>query len=648
MKKWCLIIWMVLTGTLWAQYWGEYPPVDSYWINVEAAIMEDCDAALKLRGGVHIAELNDLGLATIGSGNGEYGYFLFNGEWGTDAWGRWGYVSWPPSLMTLDMVSPLYRNHWHSWGCRHCGCNEGGGVSADTMRPLYAFGFWWNNPNLPGNLWLINEGYRVWGGGLMACRIIPCPLGVPGQNKISFAFTDSFCCDTNFAFLPDNAIISGDSPLYMRVETMFPEEELTAKLYIVDGPEIEELVQLDKIDATHWCGKLENSRILGLKSFATVKGEVVESEEEASDEVMVSLPILEVSPVEGLPAANNDTFFISHETMQHTADIRHRIRIERDLGGNKLDPRVCVDSVAYKIRTVWVANANLPNDTSTFHRQYPADGSYLRWDGSEENCAVHIFRWNFYAVGGALTGEAKGAYKNVLNVDNTFHLVTDSITTGGDSIKTKTILIDSDPNNDTLKAWLGTDQARAIAWQEGAGTTNYQYPPNAAMDHWNHYWENDAAHPTNTRTPCEGDEDVDAGIMQINRRVWRSTFDGSRMDTYPPGRYYASWDSLAWSWKVSIINGTWILDSAIVSEMTSQQRAFPDSCSYANCDSIPDTTNKEDLANYGYHAGGSKMTRLNSQSNWNIYIFHPKTDLDIDYAEYCKLVRRIRYRGNLW
>jgi hypothetical protein len=115
----------------------------------------------------------------------------------------------------------------------------------------------------------------------------------------------------------------------------------------------------------------------------------------------------------------------------------------------------------------------------------------------------------------------------------------------------------------------------------------------------------------------------------------------------PAGYTPAPWDSLAWNWKVCIENGRWIFEEAMPAKMVPQQRAFPDSCSYINCDSVPDIANQEDLANYGYHAGETKMRRITTQLLWNNYINNPSKS-EADRANYIKWVRRYKYRGNLW
>jgi hypothetical protein len=106
-------------------------------------------------------------------------------------------------------------------------------------------------------------------------------------NKVSFAFTD-----TTYTPLEDGAVVSGNSPLHMRADCTIPAKKLTARLFIVDGPGIERLVPLDRVDDYHWRGILENSRVLGLKSFATVRGEIVETKGQAFDTVMVALPAI--------------------------------------------------------------------------------------------------------------------------------------------------------------------------------------------------------------------------------------------------------------------------------------------------------------------------------------------------------------------
>lgn len=112
----------------------------------------------------------------------------------------------------------------------------------------------------------------------------------------------------------------------------------------------------------------------------------------------------------------------------------------------------------------------------------------MPWDHDSQDCTVTFSRDSLYVIGGDLTIEAKGKLVDIPDIRQDFTISTDTLA-GTDTVRTKWIRIDSDLSNDTLKAYLSSDQARAIAWEEGAGSLNQL--PNRAMPRWNHYWHKD-------------------------------------------------------------------------------------------------------------------------------------------------------------
>jgi hypothetical protein len=137
--------------------------------------------------------------------------------------------------------------------------------------------------------------------------------------------------------------------------------------------------------------------------------------------------------------------------------------------------------------------------------------------------------------------------------------------------------------------------------------------------------------------------------MQVVRSQWERFFNGSYIDNAYPGNWImCKWDSLAWNWQINLHNGLWWLDSALVSRMIfGDQSEWPDSCSFTDCDTVPDTPNKEDLANYGYHSGEPHMNDIKTADVWRTNI----TESNDEYAKYCKNVRKWKYRpnrDNLW
>jgi hypothetical protein len=269
---------------------------------------------------------------------------------------------------------------------------------------------------------------------------------------------------------------------------------------------------------------------------------------------------------------------------------------------------------------------------------------------------------SLYAVGGKLTIECLGKVRQdtLYKLNNKFRVVTDTLAANHtDTLRTKRILIDKDPTNAMFGERLDSDRAKAIAWQEYAGSSDQNHcheHRNGGIiynPHFNNYWDifidTQADTCIDSLTPCENAQGTDTGILQIYRTIWETTFDSTQHQReYPRTFQICKWDSLAWNWQINIKNGKWIFGEAMPSKMFGDQKDFPDSCSYADCDSVPDTANQEDLENYGYHAGAPKMKRIKTTADWKKYINNPTDPDDIKFAKYIRLVRRYRYRGNLW
>jgi hypothetical protein len=255
-------------------------------------------------------------------------------------------------------------------------------------------------------------------------------------------------------------------------------------------------------------------------------------------------------------------------------------------------------------------------------------------------------------VGGSLTVAGVGAMSPIPNIDNRFTATTDTVI-NDTSRATKVIMVDQDPLNQSFIDSLASDIIRAIAWVEYAGSNDHSHCDDPYNAQWNNYWDTFVGSQgdtcLDTRFPCENRWGLDTGIMQLYRTTWETVFDSSgHQGEYPQTFTVCRWDSLAWNWQLNIDNGSWIMTDAMPHKMTRSQKMFPDSCSFADCDSVPTQPNKEDLSTYGFHAGEGNMRRLIDEVTWNTYIFNPPTPLDADYADYVKLVRRYKYRGDLW
>ena len=667
MKK-LLLFFMLLTIAAQAQNWPP-PPEGNRYIGIQkfsAGQLEEF--IVETRGGVPTGELDELSLASMVSGEPGRAYYSFDGEEFYDSLYHIPGIEFtlPPGIFTEDYLYTARNKFrivysYHSTLCS-CDCIEGG---LDTLLNAVGFGFWWLNPLGPPSFWGINEGYNVYSTWLNIWRKIPCPPAPPWYGKDPLYFTDA-----DFNSLPDKAVVSGQSPLYLKAHTSTPVTQLQVTLRVDSPGAVDHLYNMENAGNNDWHLQAPPACSLGLKSFSTVKAFTHHPYTDStwdSDELTVALPKIFTM----VDSTLTDTVFIRSDSMKIAGDVKVGLAFIGDNTSMQVDPTSNDSLVAcagYKYKSRWIANENLADTLQkTYYRQYPRDSlTYLWWNDTTAKCLTTFKRDSLYVVGGKLTILGKGLLKEIIdgdsiyNIDNSFKVTTDTFNTANqDTFRTKLILIDKDPTNNEFKTKLGTDQARAIAWQEYAGSADVDHchdgtGNNAIYNpHWNHYWDTFILATGDTcpdsKVPCENHWGLDTGIMQIYRSTWENTFDTTGHHTdYPYTFIIGNWDSLAWNWKINIDNGKWIFQEAMPHKFTKSQKEYPDSCSYANCDSVPDIANKEDLANYGYHAGEFNMRRITSQDLWKDYINTPTDTLEIERANYIKMVRRYKYRGNLW
>jgi len=407
---------------------------------------------------------------------------------------------------------------------------------------------------------------------------------------------------------------------------------------IVAGPI--DTPKLGHIDGSIFHATYKNGRTLGLWSYNTVIAKTTwpgpDTTTWGRDDVDVALPVVEMAPLPGIPTIYNDTIFIDHQTMMLESDIRLRLR--HDGSGNEISPDAVVDSAGYKYKSRWVSSENfLP---LLYYRQYPADDSYLWWDGVRGNCQVDIFRWDLYAIGGELTLEAIGALNPVPNINNSFHEVTDSIISAADSIRTKKILIDSDPPNALFLDSLEHDIIKAIGWVEYAGSYDNDHHCHSPYNpRYNNYWDHvygGGATCFDSLTPCENIASTATGTMQMLRTVWDDAFESQNY--IPQGYFPARWDSIAWNWKINIHNGKYIYftDNYFRINNDIEQRMWDSTCVLCNpADSLPQYPNKEDLSTFGYKYGAPVMDTVTA-SNW-------KNVMKSSIGRYVRQVRGSKY-----
>jgi len=656
MKKICVLMCLVSFVSASAQYWPPPKHTSPSWI--EARHLQgpgNGDVCIEVEGWVGIPELDDRGLLSIGSGRPDYGYFFFNGVIESGPYGIPDLVfGWPPGLITPEYVWGEHNvfhivDQWHNGFC-NCDCLF---PTPDTMYPGYAFGFWWQDPSYPPSFWLINHGYTVSTDLMILWTKIPCPPAGPWYGKDRLYFSDSLWNE-----LPPAAVLSGDSRLYIKALPDVDLANLDVTLFLETSPEQAKIVHMTKVpDTREWHGSFTNSREVGLKSYNTAVAKTTYPGPDTTTWGRATVDVALPKILTQVDSVFTDTVFIRSDSMKVARDLKVSLRFYNDRDSQEVSAVSLVDTCGYKYKSLWIANSNLPvSQQKKYYRQFPGDTlTYRMWNDTTPDCQVSFNRDSLYVIGGKLTMVCKGKLRPVPDMDNSFLVNTDTLSVEGDTLRTRLILIDRDPINLSFKTRLGTDRARAIAWEEYAGSADPTHCRNPYNVRWNHYWDdriNGADTCRDTKTPCENATDTtakDTGIMQIFRTTWESTFDSTaHFGEYPMTFQVCKWDSLAWSWQINIRNGRWIFQEAMRHKMLPEQWAFPESCSFARCDSVPDSTNREDLGNYGYHAGEGNMRRIKSQKLWNDYINNPTVADEVQRANYIKRVRRYKYRGNLW
>jgi hypothetical protein len=632
--------------------WNNKPPNSYHWVVVEdLPPAENGDYRYLVKAQTNINELiyyDEQSFVTHDLGR---SYFSSDGY--IDSAGN-TVISFPPGWIVQEDLDNGYTYKYKRINYFAPGCGEMPKKIAyrDSIYIVAAI-MYWNavNPQY-------KAGYVIAGYAIKQIFRIVCEISGANPDKDKAFFTDS-----TYVALPDNAIISGDSPLYVSVE-LGHSTWAKARFSLTHAPD--SVVQIDlRHDGYYWRGHIANSKILGLKSYAKAKVKIVcngiDSLAAASmpDSVIVCLPKADVQGKFALrDRVYRDTVFISHDSMKVVDDVPVFLVCKDDATGKEINIKNDVDSVGYRYRSMWRSNTSQPDTMfqQRYYRIYRRDSTYVRWTNAFPNdlktCLVKLNHDSLYAIGGKLTIEARGALKHVDNINNAFKVNSDSITPQGDTIRHK-ILIDSDPSNAEFINYLGNDTVRAIAWKEWAGygahLWHHQYRPRL-----NHYWDtfivngNTCPRDTFLFKPIESttDSNTATGIMQILRTAWERQFDGRRedgpIDTFN-GRYpfYCKWDSVAWNWKVFVHKGAYIINKYLPEkiDLDAIQKTFPDSCPFAECDTFPSKKNKTDLIALGYNQGFPFMRRVKNDSLWGVFIADTTGP---EIPEYCKYVQEVR------
>ena len=279
-------------------------------------------------GGVEYGELAALGLPNIAyhteEGN---GYYLFSGEYillGTPPSQYHDYeMMFPPGILDVsDMTRPNEFKHTFSY-CYDCACGEIAGY--DTLYLANGFGYWYDDPNYL-NIWGIDHGYCVKEGHQFPYHRRVCPAPMP-SIKAHIVFTDSLY---DYA-LPDTAVVSGFSPLYMRAYSLEHEkaDTLFAKLYLEHHPDDYVMVPLLGFDLHSFAGKGPSGMELGLNSFDLAKAELYPDEGHLITSMMGEVSIGDAIPEISI-YTDNDTVYIRSDSMKIKQDLDVCLRLSDD------------------------------------------------------------------------------------------------------------------------------------------------------------------------------------------------------------------------------------------------------------------------------------------------------------------------------
>ncbi len=541
---------------------------------------------------MRLSELNEYQLFDMASGTIDARYFFFSGTYTVDTVvidGRTVYYNsptfnWPAEIVTRADLIPSFRNKVAYTYSFICGCYdyEEDPVPPDSARLADGIGYLHKiYPPSPG--WSYWAGYNNYLTHAHPCIVYPCPGGGGVDYKRAFVFTDS-----PYNELPDDVLLSGASRLYFKGYHSGGLSGSYVKLYLETDPANDITVQLTYDGDEAWRGSIENSKVLGLKSFNKVIGLYQEIRQDNTDWFLDSAYVYV-----GLPriATSVDTVIIRTDSMKISDDFIAALYFEDDYSGNKISAHTRIDSAGYRYSSFWVANSNRPPvSRQRYERDYPSDSTYLWWDNSTYAAAVTFWRDSLYVVGGSLSVNCVGAMTPIPNIDNSFTATTDTVINDTPRA-TKLILVNGEAPNLSISHQLADDIVRAMAYQES---------------NWHNYSNN---------YPLEHHIYTMTGMMQISRYWWENVFNGTDDDGLPDSYFLCKWDSLAWNWTLNVNNGRYIYHDVNFKKMTEKQKTW-DSLYFPQNDYTPDFTNREDLSSYGYHEGWPTM-RFVTADNWH-------------------------------
>jgi hypothetical protein len=648
MKNLYLLLFFVasLVHGLVAQDWGYLPGGDSRFLFIRALTPYQQGGftftPIETVGSVPMAELTGYGLASMAGGTLKARYFLFNGDYvviqriygGHLTYVKKAIFGWPGGIIKQEDLIPGHPNSYDRTYSFVCGCFDASEdpQPPDSARLADGFGYWELIYPTPPE-WPYWNGYTYYGCHAHPCIILPCPSGT-FEEKREFVFTDSL-----YNELPERSLISGQSRLYFKANRPSGYLGTYARLYLQTDPDNDTLVAMTYHGDEYWRGSLENSLLLGLRSYNLVIGEFYtiwpDSTEHFRDDdrVEVGLPVIETS---------TDTVIIRTDSMKVRDDLIASLFFRDDQGGGLISAAVRVDSAGFRDSSFWVANSSRADTRwhQRYRRHYPTDSTYLWWQKNPDSCNVKFWRDSLSVVGGSLSVVCVGALNEIPNIDNRFSVNTDSVI--NDTARaTKLITVDQDPVNDMFYDSLGSDIIRAIAWVEYAGSNDATHCDDHYNPPWNNYWD-DVITGTDTcfetKYPCENIISTATGTMQMIRTVWEPAF--TRPDYVPTGYYRVSWDSLAWNWALNVFNGKfiyWTDNFFRINLPTNPQRNWDSLCVLCDpADSVPLYPNKEDLSTFGYKRGATEMMNITKDS-WN------RTMEDTDGGRYVQKVRGSKY-----
>jgi hypothetical protein len=349
LKKYFTILIVLWAGvSVYGQVWPYVPSGYSTTLKVLPIPPENGQYRFKLEAAVTFDELDSVQLENIIGGNFGAGYKLFNGQWSVQPDSTYHSIvwSWSPAMAVDYEHGGQDRNDRRKyWWLRYFSvdCVSGDiGANIDSFGWADGFGYWRAGPSI-NNIPRM-AGYILGVVSMEICRWFPLPPENPDPDPKTYIHIT----DSTYQALPPNSILSGTSPVFVLVRS--PGGDSVIAIFNLDShPTTEKRIKLTQTTGPsgyhYWCGRLANSKDLGLESYDHLNVDMVMYPYDPPDstigtsEVDVCLPIVKVDP---------DPVIIGHDSMKVSEDVDAYSAIIDDCTNGPIYSWEFIDSIGYR------------------------------------------------------------------------------------------------------------------------------------------------------------------------------------------------------------------------------------------------------------------------------------------------------------